>query len=185
MTTRAAPGHAWDTTARVLHWLVAALILVQFALGWMAVRWHLSPAKLDLFVWHKSTGMLILALVLLRLSWRLAITAPPLPSAMPRWEQFAARASHGLLYVLMLAMPLSGWVLNSAAGVPFRIFRLLPLPAITAPDKQVEHWASRVHLGLWIVLAALLVLHIGAALRHHFILRDGVLLGMLTDKGTS
>src|SRR5689334_13252689 len=92
---------AWNGGVKFFHWLIALLILVQFALGWLAVSWRLSPVKLDLFVWHKSMGMLVLALVLLRLAWRLAApAAPALPAHMPVWERIAARASHALLYGL-------------------------------------------------------------------------------------
>ncbi|HEY2254305.1 MAG TPA: cytochrome b/b6 domain-containing protein, partial [Variovorax sp.] len=119
--------------AKAFHWLIAALIFVQFALGWLASSWRLSPAKLNLFVWHKSTGMLILVLVILRLLWRLATPAPPLPVDSPIWERAAAHISHLLLYALMLAMPISGWIINAATGVPFRIFWRIPLPAISAP----------------------------------------------------
>ncbi|VTU28039.1 cytochrome b [Variovorax sp. PBL-E5] len=175
----------WGAVAKCFHWLVAALIFVQFALGWLAASWRLSPTKLDLFIWHKSTGMLILTLVVLRLLWRLVTPTPALPADTPAWERAAARASHVLLYLLMITMPLSGWVLNAAAGVPFRIFRLIPLPAIVAPDKQTADLAAAVHFSLFVALAALLVLHIGAALRHHFVKHDDVLRRMLPARGAS
>lgn len=170
---------AWNGVAKFLHWLVALLIFTQFALGWLAATWRLSPTKLDLFVWHKSIGMLILILVVLRLAWRLATPAPPLPAGMPAWERAAAHTSHVLLYIVTLAMPLSGWVIQSASGVPFKIFRRIPLPSITAADKHAADVASLVHFSLGVLLASILLLHIGAALRHHFIQRDNVLIRML------
>jgi len=173
------PALAWSPAAKSFHWSVAALILLQFVLGWLAASWRLSPTKLDLFVWHKSVGMLILALVVLRLLNRLATRAPALPPGMPAWERAAAHASHALLYGLMLALPLSGWIVSAAAGVPFRIFWRLPLPAIVAPDRHTAELAAAVHLALGIALVALLVLHIAAALRHHFAKRDDVLTRML------
>ena len=176
---RSSPALAWSAAAKSFHWGVAALILLQFVLGWLAASWRLSPTKLDLFVWHKSLGMLILALVVLRLLNRLAARAPALPPGMPAWERAAAHASHALLYGLMLALPLSGWIVSDAAGVPFRIFWRLPLPAIVAPDRQTAELAAAVHFALGIALVALLVLHIGAALRHHFAKRDDVLTRML------
>lgn len=178
MSAGPGPG-SWNPVAKFLHWFIALLIFAQFALGWLATSWRLSPTKLDLFVWHKSTGMLILMLVLVRVAWRLSHRAPALPVDMPRWERASAHASHGLLYVLMLAMPLAGWVISSAAGVPFRIYWRIPLPAIVATDKHVADLASAVHFSLGILLIALLVLHVGAALRHHFIKRDDVLARML------
>jgi len=98
---------------------------------------------------------------------------------MPAWERAAAHASHVLLYVLMIGIPMAGWTVNSAAGVPFRIFRWVPLPAIVAPDKPTADGAALVHLCLGIALAVVVAVHIAAALRHHFIQRDNVLIRML------
>lgn len=172
---------SWGALAKLFHWIIAALILAQIALGWTAASWRLSPTKLNLFVWHKSIGMLILALVLLRLLWRLANPAPALPEEMPAWERRAAQASHFLLYALALALPLTGWIVNSAAKVPFQIFWTIPLPAIVSPDKGTADLAALAHLALFIALAAVLVAHIGAALRHHFVKHDDVLLRMLPE----
>jgi cytochrome b561 len=190
LPARTAPGSknpngdaSWGTVAKFLHWLVAALIFTQFALGWLAASWRLSPTKLDLFAWHKSTGMLILALVLVRLLWRLAIPTPALPADMPAWERAAARASHALLYLMMVGMPLTGWVVSSASGVPFRVFRRIPLPPIVSPDPHLADLAALAHFSLWVVFVALLLLHIGAALRHHYIKRNNVLIRMLPSKG--
>ena len=173
---------AWSASIRLFHWLVAALIFIQFALGWLAVGWALSPTKINLFVWHKSVGMLILALVVARLLNRLARLTPPLPADTPAWERAAARWSHTLLYVLMVAMPLTGWAINSAAGIPFRIFWQLPLPALMAPDKHTADIVALVHFALGIAFVALLILHIGAALRHHFVKRNNVLRRMLPSR---
>lgn len=170
---------SWGAPAKLFHWLMAALILAQIALGLTAASWRLSPTKLNLFFWHKSTGMLILALLALRLLWRLANRTPELPAGMPAWERAAARASHGLLYALMLALPITGWVVSSASNVPFRIFFLIPLPAIVAPDKAVADLFALVHRGLFATLALVLVAHIVAALRHHFVKRNTVLIRML------
>jgi len=172
---------SWGAPAKFLHWIMAVLILAQITLGVMAATWRVSPAKLELFFWHKSTGMLILALVALRLLWRLANPTPALPSGMPAWERAAARSSHLLLYLLMIALPVSGWIINSAANVPFRIFWLIPLPAIVAPDKPTADLVALVHGGLFAALALVLVAHIGAALRHHFVKRNAVLIRMLPD----
>jgi cytochrome b561 len=174
---------AWGAPAKFFHWTVALLILVQIALGFAAALWRLSPLKLELFVWHKSTGMLILALMLARLAWRLANRAPSLPPQTPAWERLAAHASHVLLYVLAVALPLSGWVINSAAGVPFSIFWLVPLPAIVAPDERLEELAKLVHFSLLVALCLVLALHIAAALRHHFVKRNAILIRMLPGRG--
>jgi cytochrome b561 len=172
----------WGAPAKLFHWVMAALILAQIVLGVMAASWRLSPTKLNLFFWHKSTGMLILLLVALRLLWRLANRAPALPEGMPVWERAAAQLSHGLLYVLMIALPVTGWIVNSASNIPFRIFWLIPLPAIVAPDKATADPVALVHGGLVALLALVLVAHIGAALRHHFVKRNAVLVRMLPGK---
>lgn len=183
MSARSASSPAaWSAGIKFFHWLVAALILVQFVLGWLAASWQLSPTKLSLFVWHKSIGMLVLALVTVRLGCRLATRAPALAPDMPGWERVAAHASHVLLYVLMVVMPVSGWVVSSASGVPFKVFRHWPLPAIVAADKHTAELAALVHFLLGMAFAALLVVHIAAALRHHFVKRDGVLIRMLPRK---
>jgi cytochrome b561 len=170
---------SWGAPAKLFHWVMAALIFAQIALGLVAVSWRVSPTKLDLFVWHKSTGMTILALLALRLLWRLSHRAPELPWEMPLWERAAAQLSHFLLYTLMIALPLTGWVISSASNVPFRIFWTIPLPAITAPDKATADLFASVHGWLVALLAFVLFAHIGAALRHHYVKRDTVLSRML------
>jgi len=170
---------SWGAPAKLFHWVMAALILAQIALGLMAASWRVSPVKLELFFWHKSTGMLILALVALRLLWRLANPAPMLPPGMAAWERAAARLSHLFLYALMIALPVTGWIVTSASNVPFRIFWLIPLPAIVAPDEPTADLAALVHGGLAALLALALVAHVGAALRHHFVKRNTVLIRML------
>lgn len=177
-------GAGWSTIAKLLHWTIAALIVAQFVVGWMAVSWRLSPTKLDLFVWHKSTGMLVLALVVLRLAWRATHHPPPWPTDMPRWERLAAALTHGLLYAAMIAIPLTGWVVSSAAGVPFSIYWRIPLPSIAPTDRHLAEVVAGVHGALGIALIVLLVIHIGAALRHHYIKRDDVLLRMLPRRRT-
>jgi len=170
---------SWSTPAKLFHWLMALLIFVQIPLGLMAANWRVSPTKLNLFFWHKSTGMLLLALVALRLLWRLSSRVPALPAEMPAWERASAHASHFLLYALMIAMPVTGWVVQSASNIPFRIFYTIPLPPIVAPDKALADLFTLVHRGLFVALALVLVAHIGAALRHHFVKRDAVLVRML------
>lgn len=170
---------SWGAPAKLFHWLMAALIFAQVALGLVAVGWHLSPTKLHLFVWHKSTGMLILALLALRLLWRLSSRVPALPAEMAAWERLGAHLSHFLLYALMIALPLTGWVISSASNVPFSIFWTIPLPAITAPDKATADLFASVHGWLVALLAAILFAHTGAALRHHYVKRDSVLTRML------
>ncbi len=176
---------SWGAPAKLLHWAVAALVLAQIALGWAAVSWRLSPTKLDLFVWHKSTGMLILVLMVVRVAWRSANVAPSLPADMRSLERRTAHASHLLLYLLLLLMPMTGWIVNSAANIPFRMFWLIPIPAIVEPDKATADLAARVHFVLFVVLSLLVAVHIGAALRHHFLKRNEVLVRMLPGTGSA
>lgn len=172
----------WGLVARSLHWIVASLVFAQFALGWLAATWRLSPTKLNLFVWHKSIGMLVLALVALRLVWRAANPTPEPPAGSQAWERAAARATHALLYVLLLAMPLDGWVLNSAAGVPFSIFWAIPLPPLVAPDPRLADACKLAHFWMFVALAVIVAGHAAAALRHHFVKGNDVLVRMIFDK---
>jgi len=176
---------SWGAVAKNFHWIMAALIVVQITLGLMAVAWHLSPTKIQLFFWHKSLGMLILALLALRLLWRLVNATPLLPSDMPRWERAAAHVSHVLLYVLLILLPITGWIVNSAANIPVRIFRLFPLPAIVEPNKPLAELFARVHLSLIIVFVLILAVHVAAALRHHFVKHTPVLVRMLPGRWTT
>ena len=173
---------SWGAPAKALHWIIAVLVLIQVVLGFMAVTWPLSPAKLDLFVLHKSTGMLVLALVLIRLAWRAANIIPLAASGSLALEQSAAKLCHFLLYLVLMFMPISGWIINSAAGIPLRLFWQFPLPAIIAPDKAVADAAERAHLALFVLLVVLLVIHVGAALLHHFSRRDAILTRMLPGR---
>jgi len=170
---------AWGSVAKMLHWLMLALIVVQVSLGWTAELWRLSPTKLNLFIWHKSTGILLLLLAVIRIGWRLANPPPRPPDGLPGWERVAGIAVHLALYMLIVAIPVSGWVINSAANIPLNVFWLFPLPDITAPGKSLADFAARVHSGLLITLSVVLCVHIGAALRHHFIRRNDVLMRMM------
>jgi cytochrome b561 len=168
--------------AMSLHWVMALLVFGLFALGWVAVSLPLSPLKLTMFHWHKSLGLLALVLVVVRILWRLFDRPPGPVAGLEGWERAAARAAHLLLYVLMVAMPLSGWLINSAANFPFKPFGLFPLPDLVAPDKALQEDLQTLHLtGFWL-LAALLMLHLGAALRHHFVKRNLVLRRMLPGR---
>lgn len=160
------------------HWGMALLILALLVLGVLAANWPLSPLKLKLFFWHKSLGLLVLLLAGLRLSWRWFDARPAWPADMPEGERRLARLAHAAQYGLMLALPLSGWLINSAADVPFRVFGLWPLPALVSPDEWLKSLAQGAHLVLVLALLALLAAHVAAALRHHR-RGDGVLAAML------
>lgn len=159
--------------------MLAVMILGMFVLGWIAVNYPMSPVKIKLFAWHKSIGITVLMLALVRMAWRLADLTPALPNHMRPWERRLAHTSHALIYLMMVAMPLSGWVINSAANFPLKLYGLIRLPDIAPADKALQTQAEIVHLSLFWMLAALLVLHIGAALWHHFVQRDEILARML------
>jgi len=164
--------------AIALHWTIAVLVLANLALG----LFHES--LLDGLKWvipaHKALGITVLALTLARIGWRMLYRPPPFPPEMPRWERVTAKAAHGLLYVLLLALPLSGWAMVSAGEErrPLSWFGLFRVPWLPVSDAASDA-ADRAHLVAGYLMAALVVVHIAAALRHHFILRDSVFARMV------
>ena len=170
---------AYTRTAIALHWLMALLIFALFPVGLYMVGLPLSPEKLRIYSYHKWTGVTIFLLALLRLAWRLSHGAPPPPAAMPPWQRRLAAVSHGALYLLLLVIPLSGWVMSSALGVPVVYFGVLPLPDLVAKNKELGEALKVVHASLNFTLAALVVLHTAAALKHHLVDRDDVLVRMI------
>jgi len=162
----------YTTPAIVLHWLVALLIFVGFPLGVYMHELPLSPTKLQLYSYHKWIGITVLLLAGLRVAWRLAHRPPPLPDSVVRWQRQASAAVHGLLYVLILAIPLSGWLMSSAKGFPVVWFGVLPLPDLIGKDKALGDLLAGVHQALNFTLLGLVILHVAAALKHHFIERQ-------------
>ena len=170
---------AWGSVSRNVHWLMVLLFAGQITLGKYAHGLNLSPQKLDLLMWHKSIGITLLLLASFRLIWRIAGTRPETPPGTPDWEHKAAALSHTLLYMFMLAIPVTGWLMNSAKNIPFKLFLLVPWPDLVSPSepwgKVFEEW----HESLVAAFIVLILLHVAAALRHHFIKRDQVLNRML------
>jgi len=162
----------YSTPAIVLHWLVALLIFVGFPLGVYMVDLPLSPDKLTLYSYHKWIGVTVLMLVVVRLGWRLTHTPPPLPDSVAAWQRRASAIVHGLLYLLMIAIPLSGWLMSSAKGFQTVWFGVLPLPDLIGKDKALGDLLAEIHKILNFTLLGLVVLHVGAALQHHFIERQ-------------
>lgn len=159
----------------LLHWLVALLIISAFALGvTMTDIPGITPTKLRYFSWHKWLGVTVFALACLRLLWRLTHPAPAYPAGMAAWQQKAASGLHGFLYVLMLAIPLSGYFYSLAAGVPVMYLGLIALPVWIAPDPELKVLLKSVHYALDMTLLGVVGLHVLAALKHHFIDRDGI-----------
>jgi cytochrome b561 len=172
--------HRYSLPAIVLHWLIALIIVGTFSLGLVMTDIPgLTPAKLRYFSWHKWAGVTVLGLAALRLLWRLAHRPPPLPPSTPAWQQGASHAVHALLYLLIIAVPLSGYAFSLAAGVPVKYFGLVDLPVLFGPDPVLKPVLRSVHYWLNMTMAAAVALHVAAALKHQFIDRDGLIDRML------
>jgi cytochrome b561 len=172
----------YSVPAIALHWVGALLIFCGFGLGLYMTGLPLSPAKLRYYGWHKWIGITAFVVTAARLAWRAGLRPPPWPATMPGWQQRAARLSHGLLYALMIAIPLSGWIYSSATGVSVVYLNLLPLPNLVPKDRELARWLLVVHQALNFTLAAAVVVHIGAALKHRWIDRDDVLARILPGR---
>jgi cytochrome b561 len=170
---------SYTRTAVVLHWLVALLILCAFPLGYYMSDLPLSPLKLRLYAYHKWLGMSALLLIVARSLWRLAYRPPQLPASMPYWQQRTAHFVHHGMYLLMLAVPLSGWLMTSALGVPVVWLGVLRLPDLVAKNKALGDLLVTVHASLNYALLALIAVHVAASLHHHFSKHDGTLARML------
>ncbi|NNM60076.1 MAG: cytochrome b [Legionellales bacterium] len=165
--------------AMVLHWLIALIIIGMLCVGIYMVRLPISLEKLKLYGMHKEVGFLVLLLVILRLEWRLTNRVPALPDTMPTWQKWAAHGSHILLYLFMFAMPITGWLLTSAAGLPVSFFGLFVIPTIIPANPTWLMVFTYIHHWLGFSLIALLMVHTAAALQHHFIDKDTILRRML------
>ncbi|MCJ2097511.1 cytochrome b [Methylobacterium sp. E-046] len=183
----------YSAVAILLHWASALAVLVLIGIGLTMTHAALAPLRqFQLYQWHKSVGVTVLALTALRVLWRLTHRPPPQPAGMPARERRAAAAAHHLLYLLLVGLPLTGWAVVSLSpfNIPTVLYGIVPWPHLPlaglVPDPAAaEGILKRVHaLGAW-VLAALLAVHVAAALRHHFLLRDDVLRRMLPGRRPS
>jgi cytochrome b561 len=170
---------SYTRTAICLHWLIAIAIVATFGVGFYMHDLPLTPFKLKIYSWHKWAGVTIFLLVLFRLAWRFTHRPPGPPVGMPVWQHVAAELVHRLLYILMIAIPLSGWLMSSAKGFQTVYFGVLPLPDLLAKNKELGDVLTVVHMALNFTLAGLVLGHVGAAIKHHFIDRDDVLTRML------
>jgi cytochrome b561 len=183
----------YTVVAILLHWTSALGVLALIAMGLAMTHAGLAPMRqFQLYQWHKSIGITVLALTTLRIAWRLFYRPPPHPDGMPAHERAAASAAHGLLYLLLVGLPLTGWTVVSLSpfNIPTVLYGLVPWPhlplAALVPDRAAAESALEwVHAaGAWF-LGALLAVHVAAALRHHLLLRDDVLRRMLPGRRTS
>jgi len=164
----------YSGTAIALHWLLAVLIVVSFLMGLYMSDLPFSPLRLKLFNWHKWAGTVVLALSAFRLLWRLT-HRPPHELPAPAWQQRAAQATHLGLYALFFAVPLVGWAYTSAVGFPLVLFGVLPLPDFVPVDKALAESMKQWHEWLSWGMAALVLAHTAAALKHQFVDRDGTM----------
>ncbi|MDV0437795.1 cytochrome b [Xanthomonas sacchari] len=170
----------WGSVSQTLHWLIAALILLLGVVGLTMGELPKTPKYFWVYTAHKSLGLTVLALVIARLGWRLYAGAPkPVPGT-PGWQERIADGTHALLYVMIFAIPLSGWLYDSASGLrPFRWFGLVAVPKLSAPNEHLRDLSHTVHeWGFWLLIAVVLA-HAGAAFYHHLFQRDATLARML------
>jgi len=167
----------YNGVARTLHWIIALAIITEITLGLGHDAWRDSFPVMPI---HKAIGITILALSLFRLCWRLAHPAPPLPATMPHWQVGLAHGLHWLFYAMIIAVPLSGWIMSSAGKYPLEWFGLFDIPKW--PVMKGSPLANAAHAGHEVMgklFIPLILLHVGAALYHQFLVRDGVLRRML------
>jgi cytochrome b561 len=177
----------WGSLAKAFHWTIVLLLLAQGALGLVMVNLPKRPGVIPYFTFHKSLGLTILLLALLRLGWRLFDRRPEEPASMPRGQVIVARIGHALLYALLFAVPLSGWLFDSATTLrPLYWWGLVQMPSLTGgADEGLKELAKAMHFWLFWSLIAVAAGHAAAALVHHFFNRDDVLRRMLPGRRDS
>jgi cytochrome b561 len=165
----------YSAPSRLLHWVMAILILATIPAGLVMVQSGLDRGLQNtLFIFHKNVGVLLLILIAIRLSWRLIRPAPPLPATVPGWQARIAGASHLALYALMVVVPLAGYVRVRAGGFPIESLDALGIPSLVPRSDALADLAKTIHYGAGLAIAAVLCAHIGAALFHGIVKRDGV-----------
>lgn len=172
----------YTATAKALHWIMAFALIALFVLGIYMHDLAFSPLKLKLYSWHKWAGVCIFLLVLVRLAWRVTHRPPALPDTMRPIEKLLAHGGHHTLYALMIVIPLSGWLMSSAKGFQTVLFGVLPLPDLIEKNETLGEVLQQVHMALNYFFAVVVVGHVAAALKHHFINKDNVLNRMLPGR---
>ncbi|MBD8878429.1 cytochrome b [Roseibium polysiphoniae] len=169
----------YSALARLFHWLTVVLVLTMVPAGIVMIRIDGGSLQNTLFDYHRSVGFVLLVLTLVRLVFRFGSHPAPLPEAIPLWQRMAARATHAFLYIFLILNPLVGWVATSAYGAAIEVFGLFTLPALVAKDRALADQLFPIHEVLGLAFVAVVTVHIGAALFHGLIKRDGVLQRML------
>ncbi|MEO8019046.1 MAG: cytochrome b [Pseudomonadota bacterium] len=175
--------HSWGSLAKALHWIIVLLIINQWVIAERADALPNGLAKLQALGLHKSFGMTVLMLAVIRLAWRFMNPTPDLAAETKPWERMLARLSHSLLYALIFAMPLSGWLMSSAKNFPVSWFKLFQFPDLVAPSEQTFHQMLDLHHLLFKILVGVALLHIAGAMKHHFYDKNDVLKRMLPFGG--
>ena len=167
----------WGWPAKTLHWIGAAIILLLLGHGWWMTHMAPRPERLAHYAGHSALGYDLLALIVLRLLWRWFNPVPELPADLQRWERISARVGHVALYVLMFVVSLTGWIVATTFRNPMTkdLFGLNVPPIVTAVSRPVRQAIEQSHMVLAYVLAAVVVIHVGGALRHHVFKRNEVL----------
>ena len=170
------PGaEGYTPVAKLLHWVTAVLVFGLLGLGLWMTGLPLSRLKLEVYAWHKWIGLTVLVLAGLRLAWRRHAPPPALPDAVTPWERRLAPIGHWALLALVLALPVSGWLMSSAGGVAVVWFGALPMPDLVPRDQHLFAALRTTHHFLAFTLIALIAVHVAAVLRHDVLRRDGIL----------
>ncbi len=174
-------GHAaaiYSTPARVLHWIIAVIVITMIPLGIAMSNAESGPVQDFMFKLHLSLGTTLLPLVALRIIWRLTHSPPPLPADIPAIQKLAASSTHFLLYLTLVIQPVLGWIATSAYRAPITVFGLFDLPPIWPENRGQSDQLFFVHRNIGIIMAALILAHIAGALFHQFVRRDNLLARM-------
>lgn len=166
---------SFGSIAKIFHWLIALCMIAMLTVGLIMVDMEPSPAKMAVYGLHKSTGVVILLLIILRLTWRLLNPIPQLPSSLQPWHHRMAKLSPLTLYALMFMIPLSGIMLSETAGYPITVYNLFSLPTILPKNPELSKTAALIHKYGAFTLIGILILHVISTLYHHFILKNNVL----------
>ncbi|MFO1074740.1 MAG: cytochrome b [Geminicoccaceae bacterium] len=171
----------WGSVQIGLHWLIAALILIQVPAGWVMA--NAAPGALQDFLYnvHKNVGVIVFALAVVRLAWRRAHPVPLLPADMPDWQRTAAHVTHMLLYALLFLMPVTGFLYTTLSGYPVPLFMVWDLARLVPVNKPLGEWFEIAHLSLQWLLYLVVVLHVAGALNHHLVRKDWVLRRMTSS----